>query len=46
MSMGREGNLGKQGLYYYYHTVAKALAAYGEPVLVTTDNQRHEWAFS
>lgn len=35
---------GKQGLYYYYHFMAKALAAYGEPVIVTPDGKRHNWA--
>ncbi|MFH1231893.1 MAG: prenyltransferase/squalene oxidase repeat-containing protein, partial [Planctomycetota bacterium] len=37
-------NLGKQGLFYYYHTFAKALDAYGEKKLITTDNKEHLWA--
>jgi len=36
--------LGKQGLFYYYHTFAKALSVYGEKKLVTTDNKEHLWA--
>ncbi|MDQ7778154.1 MAG: terpene cyclase/mutase family protein [Planctomycetota bacterium] len=37
-------NLGKQGLFYYYHTFAKALDAYGEAEIVTIDNVKHRWA--
>ncbi|MEW6027480.1 MAG: prenyltransferase/squalene oxidase repeat-containing protein [Planctomycetota bacterium] len=37
-------NLGKQGLFYYYHTFAKALSAYGEKSITTTDNTQHIWA--
>lgn len=37
-------NLGKQGLFYYYHTFAKALDAYGEKKIITTDNKEHLWA--
>ncbi|MBI5779257.1 MAG: hypothetical protein HZA49_07365 [Planctomycetes bacterium] len=37
-------NLGKQGLFYYYHTFAKALSAYGEKSITTTDNTQHLWA--
>lgn len=37
--------LGKQGLFYYYHTFAKALDAYGEKIVVSLpDNQEHFWA--
>ena len=37
--------LGKQGLFYYYHTFAKALDAYGEKVIVTKpDDAEHVWA--
>lgn len=39
-----EPNLGKQGLFYYYHSFAKALDAYGEKKIVTTDNMEHYWA--
>ncbi|MCX7935285.1 MAG: cycloartenol synthase, partial [Planctomycetota bacterium] len=32
------------GLYYYYRIMAKALAAYGEPIIVTPDGVPHRWA--
>jgi squalene-hopene/tetraprenyl-beta-curcumene cyclase len=35
---------GKQGLYYYYHTFAKALAAYGDAHVETPDGKKHPWA--
>ncbi|MBI4715785.1 MAG: terpene cyclase/mutase family protein [Nitrospirae bacterium] len=35
--------MGDQGLYYYYHTFAKGLRAYGEPVVVDADGVRHNW---
>ncbi|MBI4833246.1 MAG: terpene cyclase/mutase family protein [Planctomycetes bacterium] len=38
-------NLGKQGLYYYYHSFAKALDAYGEATIITMpDKTKHNWA--
>ncbi len=35
---------GKQGLYYYYLTFAKALAAYGEDEIKSEDGVTHRWA--
>jgi squalene-hopene/tetraprenyl-beta-curcumene cyclase len=35
--------MGAQGLYYYYHTFAKALATLGEAQLVDADGQSHDW---
>ena len=35
--------MGKQGLYYYYHTMAKALSVYGEDFLITDDGSRIDW---
>ena len=35
--------MGKQGLYYYYHTMAKALTAYGNDILVTDENKAINW---
>ena len=35
--------LGDAGLYYYYHTFAKALDAVGKEVLVDADQRRHPW---
>lgn len=32
-----------QGLYYYYHTFAKALAAYGQPVITDPQGVEHNW---
>ena len=31
------------GLYYYYHTFAKALSAYGEDEIETADGKVHNW---
>ncbi|MFO0972034.1 MAG: prenyltransferase/squalene oxidase repeat-containing protein [Phycisphaerae bacterium] len=33
----------REGLYYYYHVFAKALAAWGEPVIVDTRGRVHNW---
>jgi squalene-hopene/tetraprenyl-beta-curcumene cyclase len=35
---------GLQGLYYYYHTMAKTLALYGEPVIKDEKGVGHDWA--
>lgn len=35
--------MGKAGLYYYYHTFAKALDAYGIDYLRDADGNRHDW---
>jgi len=35
--------LGQQGLYYYYHTVAKALQAWGEAQVLDARRQPHDW---
>jgi squalene-hopene/tetraprenyl-beta-curcumene cyclase len=35
--------MGAQGLYYYYHTFAKALATLGEAKLVDANGQSHDW---
>jgi len=34
----------KQGLYYYYLTFARAMAAYGERTVTTADGVEHDWA--
>jgi squalene-hopene/tetraprenyl-beta-curcumene cyclase len=36
--------LGVQGLYYYYHTFAKALRVYGEPRIEDGKGKAHVWA--
>jgi len=35
--------IGLQGLYYYYHTMAKALDAYGAEVIVDAQGKGHKW---
>ena len=35
--------MGEQGLYYYYNTFSKALAAMGEDEFVDADGKRHDW---
>ena len=37
-------NIGADGLFYYYQTMAKALAAYGDKTITTSDGKQHEWA--
>ena len=31
------------GLYYYFYTMARALTAYGEPVIIDDHGVRHDW---
>lgn len=35
--------IGKQGLFYNYHTMAKALSVYGEPTIVDAKGVKHNW---
>lgn len=35
--------MGDAGLYYYFHTFAKALAALDQPTIVDGDGQSHDW---
>jgi hypothetical protein len=35
--------LGQQGLYYFYHTFAKSMFVLGEPTLVDSAGNSHEW---
>ncbi len=35
--------MNNQGLYYYYQTMAKALKAYGEDFIITTDGKQNNW---
>jgi len=35
--------MGSQGLFYYYHTMAKALTVYGANILYTKDGQGVNW---
>jgi squalene-hopene/tetraprenyl-beta-curcumene cyclase len=36
-------NMGQAGLYYYYHTLAKALDAYGQDKVADADGKQHDW---
>jgi len=42
-TMDENYGMGKQGLYYNYHTMAKALAVYGEPTITDAKNITHNW---
>lgn len=44
MATAEKPDLGKQGLYYYYLTFAKAMTAYGESHVTTPDGTKHRWA--
>ena len=35
--------MGQQGLYYYYHVFAKTLHAVGDPLLIDSNQQVHNW---
>jgi squalene-hopene/tetraprenyl-beta-curcumene cyclase len=35
--------MGKAGLYYYYHTFAKAMEALGQPQFTDADGKKHNW---
>lgn len=37
------GEKSKEGLFYFYHVFAKALEAWGEPVLIDSTNVAHDW---
>jgi len=37
------GKQSLEGLYYYYHVFAKALAAWGEPAVVDHQGKHHDW---
>lgn len=41
--VARDPRAGHQGLYYYYETLAEALAAIGLEAVVTTGGERHDW---
>jgi squalene-hopene/tetraprenyl-beta-curcumene cyclase len=36
--------MGADGLYYYYHTMAKALSAFGEETLTVADGKQINWS--
>ncbi|QDS96785.1 prenyltransferase/squalene oxidase repeat-containing protein [Adhaeretor mobilis] len=42
-SLESNPGLGSAGLFYYYHTFAKALHALGKPTLTDAAGQKHNW---
>jgi squalene-hopene/tetraprenyl-beta-curcumene cyclase len=42
-SLDENPGMGQAGLYYYYHTFAKALAMLGRPTLTDADGREHDW---
>jgi squalene-hopene/tetraprenyl-beta-curcumene cyclase len=42
-SLDENPGMGKAGLYYYYHTFAKAMDALGEDPFVDAGGKRHAW---
>lgn len=37
------GKQATEGLYYYFHVMARALQSWGEPVIIDTRGGRHNW---
>lgn len=42
-TLAENPGMGQQGLYYYYHTFAKALEAIGEDQITDDEGQKHDW---
>ena len=42
-SLGENPGLGQAGVYYYYHLMAKALAALGQDSFKDSDGKSHDW---
>lgn len=42
-TLAENPGMGQQGLYYYYHTFAKALDAIGEDQIADDEGQKHDW---
>jgi squalene-hopene/tetraprenyl-beta-curcumene cyclase len=42
-TLGENIGQGQSGIYYYYHTFAKALNAWGEDPFVDADGKKHDW---
>ena len=42
-SLEENPGMGKQGLYYNYHTMAKALTAYGQDYIATARGKKVDW---
>jgi squalene-hopene/tetraprenyl-beta-curcumene cyclase len=37
------GDMTRYGLYYYYHTMARALNVYDQPTITDAKGQKHDW---
>ncbi len=42
-SLAENPGMGAEGLYYYYHTMARALAVSGQPTIRDAANVAHDW---
>ncbi|MGB0745290.1 MAG: cycloartenol synthase, partial [Opitutales bacterium] len=42
-SLEENPGMGQEGLYFYYHTMARALTAYGQDELVLEDGSKVDW---
>ena len=42
-SLSENPGMGQSGLYYYYHTFAKALDALGQDEITDADGTQHNW---
>lgn len=42
-TLDQNPGLGAQGLYYYFHTFAKTMDAFGDNEFVDADNHKHDW---
>ncbi len=38
-----DAHAAENGLFYYFHTLARALHAYGEPVITDSKGNKHDW---
>ncbi|MDB5318805.1 MAG: hypothetical protein JWN40_436 [Phycisphaerales bacterium] len=39
----KNGDMSRYGLYYYYHTMARALNVYDEPIITDSKGVKHDW---
>lgn len=42
-TLAENPGMGKQGLFYYFHTFAKTMSVLGESPFVAADGTRHDW---
>ncbi|MCX6272041.1 MAG: terpene cyclase/mutase family protein [Bacteroidetes bacterium] len=42
-SVDENPGMGSQGLFYYYHTMAKSLEIYGENIISDSSGKKHNW---